>query len=43
MHFNPSGHALVDYEAFMAYNVSTSGHLNSDGLCSVKRNFSSPR
>lgn len=41
MHFNPAGHALVDYEAFMIYNQSTSGHLNSDGLCSVKRNFSS--
>jgi hypothetical protein len=41
MHFNPAGHALADYEAFMVYNESTSGHLNSDGLCSVKRNFAS--
>ncbi|MFI5308931.1 MAG: hypothetical protein ACHQ53_16355, partial [Polyangiales bacterium] len=30
---------LVDY---MTYNQSTQGHLNSDGLCFVKRNYPSP-
>jgi hypothetical protein len=42
MHFDPQGHSLVDYEAFMTYNQSTQGHLNSDGLCSVNRHYASP-
>jgi hypothetical protein len=42
MHFDPEGHSLVDYEAFMVYNQSTQGHLNSDGLCSIKRHYTSP-
>jgi hypothetical protein len=33
-------HDLYD---FMTYNQSTQGHLNSDGLCFVKRNYPSPR
>jgi hypothetical protein len=37
MHFNSAGLALADYEAFMTYNMSTAGHLNSDGLCAVTR------
>ncbi len=42
---NPSAQpaaALRDYRDFMTYNQSTQGHLNSDGLCFVKRNFPSP-
>ena len=42
---NPSaqpGAALRDYRDFITYNQSTQGHLNSDGLCFVKRNFPSP-
>lgn len=42
---NPSaqpGAALRDYRDFMTYNQSTQGHLNSDGLCFVTRNFPSP-
>jgi hypothetical protein len=38
---NPSG-GLRDYYDFSTYNQSTQGHLNSDGLCYVKRNYSSP-
>jgi hypothetical protein len=33
---------LHDYYDFATYNQSTQGHLNSDGLCSVKRNYLSP-
>jgi hypothetical protein len=33
---------LRDYYDFAAYNQSTQGHLNSDGLCFVKRNYPSP-
>jgi hypothetical protein len=33
---------LCDYEDFTAYDQSTQGHLNSDGLCFVKRNYPSP-
>jgi hypothetical protein len=33
---------LRDYYDFALYNQSTQGHLNSDGLCSVKRNYPSP-
>lgn len=34
---------LRDYRDFMTYNQSTQGHLNSDGLCFVRRNYPSPR
>jgi hypothetical protein len=33
---------LCDYEDFTTYDQSTQGHLNSDGLCFVKRNYPSP-
>jgi len=33
---------LRDYYDFATYNQSTQGHLNSDGLCFVKRNYASP-
>jgi hypothetical protein len=33
---------LCDYEDFTTYNQSTQGHLNSDGLCFVRRNYPSP-
>jgi len=33
---------LRDYHDFATYNQSTQGHLNSDGLCYVKRNYPSP-
>jgi hypothetical protein len=33
---------LRDYYDFSAYDQSTQGHLNSDGLCFVKRNYPSP-
>jgi len=33
---------LRDYEDYSTYNQSTQGHLNSDGLCFVKRNYPSP-
>jgi hypothetical protein len=41
----PSGNpatGLCDYYDFATYNQSTQGHLNSDGLCFVKRNYPSP-
>ncbi len=41
---NPSASpsaALRDYGDFMTYDQSTQGHLNSDGLCFVKRNYPS--
>jgi hypothetical protein len=34
---------LRDYADFSSYDQSTQGHLNSDGLCYVKRNYPSPR
>jgi hypothetical protein len=34
---------LCDYADFATYNQSTQGHLNSDGLCFVRRNYPSPR
>jgi hypothetical protein len=34
--------SLRDYADFMTYNQSTQGHLNSDGLCFVRRNYPSP-
>jgi len=33
---------LRDYYDFATYNQSTQGHLNSDGLCYVKRHYPSP-
>jgi hypothetical protein len=33
---------LRDYADFATYNQSTQGHLNSDGLCYVRRNYASP-
>ena len=33
---------LCDYYDFTTYNQSTQGHLNSDGLCYVRRNYPSP-
>ena len=38
---NPAS-GLRDYYDFATYNQSTQGHLNSDGLCYVKRNYASP-
>ena len=34
--------ALRDYRDFMKYDQSTQGHLNSDGLAYVRRNYPSP-
>jgi hypothetical protein len=34
---------LRDYADFATYEQSTQGHLNSDGLCFVRRNYPSPR
>jgi hypothetical protein len=39
----PPGDALRNYADFVAYQQSTQGHLNADGLCAVKRLFPSPR
>ncbi len=33
---------LCDYYDYTTYDQSTQGHLNSDGLCFVKRNYPSP-
>jgi hypothetical protein len=33
---------LRDYADFSTYDQSTQGHLNSDGLCFVRRNYPSP-
>jgi hypothetical protein len=38
----PPESALRDYADFMAYDQSTQGHLNSDGLCFVERGYPSP-
>jgi hypothetical protein len=35
--------ALRSYADFVAYQQSTQGHLNADGLCAVDRKFASPR
>ncbi|MEW5741000.1 MAG: hypothetical protein AB1938_18915 [Myxococcota bacterium] len=42
---NPSGGSagLKDLYDYMTYNLSTSGHLNNDGLCFPARNYPSPR
>jgi len=42
---NPSGDpatSMRDYLDYMTYNQSTQGHLNSDGLCFVQRDYPSP-
>jgi len=42
---DPSGDpatAMRDYADYLTYNQSTQGHLNSDGLCFVSRNYPSP-
>jgi hypothetical protein len=42
---DPSGDpttTLRDYRDFMTYDQSTQGHLDSDGLCFVHRNYPSP-
>jgi hypothetical protein len=33
---------MRDYADYLTYNQSTQGHLNSDGLCFVSRNYPSP-
>ena len=35
--------SMRDLRDYMTYNQSTQGHLNSDGLCFVKRNYPSPQ
>ena len=40
---NDPSTGLRDYADFATYNQSTQGHLNSDGLCFVKRNYASPQ
>jgi hypothetical protein len=37
-----SATGLCDYYDYTTYNQSTQGHLNSNGLCFVKRNYPSP-
>ncbi|HEY4157532.1 MAG TPA: hypothetical protein VGM29_05520 [Polyangiaceae bacterium] len=39
---NQPAHGLRDYYDFSTYDQSTQGHLNSDGLCYVSRNYPSP-
>jgi hypothetical protein len=42
---NPKGDpasSLRDYYDFMTYGLSTQGHMNSDGLCFVRRHYPSP-
>jgi hypothetical protein len=36
------GMALRDFADYLAYNQSTQGHLNADGLCFVERHYPSP-
>lgn len=38
---DPAG-GLRDYYDYSTYNQSTQGHLNSNGLCFVRRNYASP-
>ncbi len=39
---NDPAQGLRDYYDFSTYDQSTQGHLNSDGLCYVQRNYPSP-
>jgi hypothetical protein len=44
--YNPTGDpsmVMRDYADYLTYNQSTQGHLNSDGLCYVRRHYPSPR
>jgi hypothetical protein len=44
--YNPAGDpatSMRDYADYMNYDESTLGHLNSDGLCYVQRNYPSPQ
>jgi hypothetical protein len=44
--YDPTGdpsQVMRDYLDFMTYDQSTQGHLNSDGLCFVKRHYPSPQ
>ncbi len=43
--YDPTGDpttAMRDYADYLTYDQSTQGHLNSDGLCFVARNYPSP-
>jgi hypothetical protein len=40
---NDPSTGLRDYYDFASYDQSTQGHLNSDGLCFVRRNYPSPQ
>jgi hypothetical protein len=40
--FSDPATGLRDYYDFASYDQSTQGHLNSDGLCFVRRNYPSP-
>jgi hypothetical protein len=43
LYFDPNGVSpLPTYKDYLEYSVSTQGHLNSDGLCAVKRHYPSP-
>lgn len=35
--------ALRDYYDYMTYNLTTQGHLNSQGLCFIDRKYPAPR
>lgn len=39
----PAELALRSYADYVAYQQSTQGHLNADGLCAVDRRFAAPR
>ena len=41
-HGSDAASGLRDYYDYATYDQSTQGHLNSDGLCFVKRNYPSP-
>jgi len=43
LYFDSNGVSpLASYEEYLEYSVSAQGHLNSDGLCAVKRHYPSP-
>jgi hypothetical protein len=43
LYFNANGVSPLDnYRDYLAYSISAQGHLNSDGLCAVKRQYPSP-
>ncbi|MBI5531071.1 MAG: hypothetical protein HY898_00045 [Deltaproteobacteria bacterium] len=43
LYFDPNGvSGLPKYKDYLMYSVSTQGHLNSDGLCAVRRHYPSP-